>query len=100
MKARISSIHFKATDELKQFTENEIQRLEKLSDEIISCEIQFTFQKTDKEAHIQVNVGGTVLNASGVTDDFKKSVVAAVDKLEQQIRKLKGKLRAKRIAED
>jgi ribosomal subunit interface protein len=96
MRARIASIHFKASDELKDFTENEIQRLQKLSDDILNCDVGFTYQKTDKEVHIHVNVNGAVLDATGISDDFKKSVVAAVDKLEGQIKKLKGKQQAKR----
>jgi ribosomal subunit interface protein len=99
MRARIASIHFKASDDLKDFTENEVQRLQKLSDDIISCEVGFTYQKTAKEVHIGVSVNGSALDATATSDDFKKSVVMAVDKLEGQIKKLKGKQQAKRAAE-
>jgi putative sigma-54 modulation protein len=98
MRTKISSIHFKATDSLKEFSEQEVQRLEKFSDDIISCDIQLSYTKTEKEAHVQINVGGSVLNATESTGDFKKSVVAAVDKLEQQLKKLKGKQQDKRAA--
>jgi ribosomal subunit interface protein len=97
MRTRISSIHFKATDSLKEFSENEVQRLAKLSDDILDCEIQFSFTKTEKGAHLQISVNGTLLNAVGSSDDFKKSLVIAVDKLEQQIKKLKGKQQTKRV---
>jgi ribosomal subunit interface protein len=100
MRAKISSIHFKASDSLKEFAENEVQRLQKFSDEILNCEIEFSYTKTEKEAHIHISVNGTVLNAVGTTDDFNKSVVSAVDKLEQQLKKLKGKQQAKRVASD
>ncbi|MFZ5433437.1 MAG: ribosome hibernation-promoting factor, HPF/YfiA family [Calditrichota bacterium] len=100
MRTKISSIHFKASDSLKEFTEKEIERLEKLSDDFLGCDVEFTYTKTNKEAHIHVNMNGTILHASETTDDFKKSVVSAVDKLEQQVKKQKGKQLAKRSAEE
>ena len=100
MRTNIASIHFKASDSLKEFTEQEVQRLEKLTDDILGCDVEFTYTKTTKEARLHVNFNGTVLHASESTDDFHKSVVAAVEKLEQQIKKLKGKQRAKRAAEE
>ena len=96
MRTRISSIHFKASDSLKQFAEVEVQRLCKLSDDILACEIEFTYAKTVKEARVHLNANGSVLNASETSDDFKKSIALAVDKLEQQLKKLKGKRMAKR----
>ena len=99
MRTRISSIHFKASDTLKAFAEHEVQRLLKFSDEIINCEIEFSYQKAEKKAHIHISANGNVLNASEATDDFQKSTVLAVDKLEQQLKKLKGKIQSKRAAE-
>jgi len=96
MRTNISSIHFKASDSLKSFTEKEVQRLEKLSEDILSCDVEFSYTKTNKVAHLRVNAGGAVLNASETTDDFKKSIALAVDKIEQQLKKHKGKRLAKR----
>ena len=98
MRTKMSSIHFKAADSLKEFAETEVRRLEKFSDEIINCEIEFSFTRTEKDVHLHVNVNGSVLDATGTSDDFKKSVVIAVDKAEQQLKKLKGKQQTKRVA--
>ena len=100
MRTKISSIHFKATDSLKEFAETEVGRLNKLDDRILNCEIEFSYTKDDKKAHIQISLNGAVLNASETTDDFRTSTVLAVDKLEQQVKKLKGKLQAKRAEAD
>jgi integrase/recombinase XerC len=100
MRTNISSIHFKASDSLKEFAEQEVQRLGRLSDDILNCEIEFSYQKTEKEAHVHASVNGTVLNATEKSDDFKKSVALAVDKLEQQLKKLKGKQQAKRAVNE
>jgi ribosomal subunit interface protein len=98
MRTKIASLHFKASDSLKEFAEQEVQRLAKFSDDIISCDIEFTYTKAQKEAHVHINVDGTMLNALGASDEFQKSTVLAVDKLEQQLKKLKGKLQSKRAA--
>jgi ribosomal subunit interface protein len=96
MRTNISAIHFKAHDSLKEFAENEVLRLKKFSEELINCEIEYSFNKNDKTAHIHVNVNGTVLNATETSDDFIKSTTLCVDKLEMQLKKLKGKSLAKR----
>jgi putative sigma-54 modulation protein len=96
MRTKISSLHFKASDDLKEFSENEVQRLAKLSDDILNCEVEYSYQKTAKEAHVHISVNGTVLNATESSDDFKKSLVLSLDKLEQQLKKLKGKMQDKR----
>jgi len=100
MRTKIASIHFKASDSLKEFTEQEVQRLEKLTDDLLGCDVEFTYTKTTKEARLHVNVNGTVLHASESTDDFRKSVALAVEKIEQQIKKLKGKQLAKRGSDE
>jgi ribosomal subunit interface protein len=66
-----------------------------LSDEILNCEIEYSFLKNDKTAHIHIKVNSAVLNAKETTDDFIKSTTLCVDKLEQQLKKLKGKIKAK-----
>ncbi len=95
MRIQISAIHFKASEDLKEFAENEVQRLLRLSDDIIKCEIEFSYNKAEKRANMTIRMGGTVLNASEASEEFKKSAVLAVDKLEIQMKKYKGKLQAK-----
>lgn len=95
MRTQITAVQFNATDTLKEFAENEVQRLLKFSDGILHCVVEFTFNKQEKKANVHVTVGGTVLDASAVTEDFRKSVVLAVDKLEVQVKKHKSKIHAK-----
>lgn len=95
MRVQISAIHFKANDELKTFAENEVQRLLKFSDDILNCEVEYSYNKSEKRANIVLKMGGTVLNASEASEEFKKSTVLAVDKLETQLKKFKGKLQEK-----
>jgi integrase/recombinase XerC len=95
MRTQISAIHFKASDSLKAFAENEVQRLQRFSDDILNCDIEFSYNKTEKRANINLKLTLATLNASESSEEFKKSTVLAVDKLEIQIKKLKGKIQSK-----
>jgi putative sigma-54 modulation protein len=95
MRTQISAIHFKLSESLKEFAEKEVERLLRFSDDILSCEIEYSFNKTEKRANINIKMGGTALNASESSEEFKKSTVLAVDKLEVQMKKFKGKLNEK-----
>lgn len=95
VRTSISALRFKASDSLKEFAENEVNRLAKFTDDILNCEIEFSFAKDDKTAHIHISVNGNVLNATETTEDFKKSTSLAVDKLENQLKKLKDKIKTK-----
>jgi putative sigma-54 modulation protein len=99
MRTKISSIHFKATDSLKAFAESEVQRLLKFSDEIVNCEVELSYQREQKRAHVHVSVNHSVLNASEVSDDFQKSITGAVDKLEEQLKRQKGRIQSKRLTD-
>ena len=95
MRTQISAIHFKLSESLKEFAEKEVQRLLRFSDDSLNCEIEYSFNKTEKRANINIKVGGAALNASEASEEFKKSTVLAVDKLEVQMKKLKEKQKAK-----
>jgi len=93
MRIIISSRHFKASKTLKDFTQDEVMRLKKYYDGIIDCEVVLDKQKEMRSCEIALKVYGNTLVASGNSDDHFKSIVNTVDKLEQQLRKYKAKLK-------
>jgi putative sigma-54 modulation protein len=93
MRINITARHFKLTDELKQYAEQEVYRLKKYYEPIIDCDIILGWQKKLRIAEINIAVYGTTLTAQEETVDMKKSIDKAVDKLERQIKKYKGRLR-------
>ena len=100
MRIEISARHFRASDNLKQFAEDEIMRLKKYYDGIIDCKIVFEKQRENRSCEVDLKVFGTVLNARMTTDDHFKSVVGVVDKLERQIRKYKTRMHNQRYKRD
>ncbi|MGE5363482.1 MAG: ribosome hibernation-promoting factor, HPF/YfiA family [Bacteroidota bacterium] len=97
MNLRITSRKFKAKDSTKEFIHAELAQLEKITDEIMDVDVILSFDNTKesaesiKTAEIVVQIPGKVLTATESSDDFGKSVSAAVLKIEKQLAKVKSK---------
>ena len=87
------SRHFKASESLKNYAENEIKRLQKFFDRIVDCDIILVKERNNLIADISLNVSNGMLAVKESSEDFYKSIDQAVDKLERQIKKFKGKNR-------
>jgi putative sigma-54 modulation protein len=92
MRVNVSARHFKASSKLQEFATNEVMRLQKFFDHITDSEVILDWQKGNKQSEIILNVNGTRLTAAETSTDFYKSIPKAVDKLESQLRRYKGKL--------
>ncbi|MDQ7065761.1 MAG: ribosome-associated translation inhibitor RaiA [candidate division KSB1 bacterium] len=91
MRTRFTARHYKAPASLKNFAEQEVQRLKKYYDGIIDCEIILDYEKQTQVAEIILSVYGQRLTAIEKSEDIRKSIVLAVDKLERQLKKYKNK---------
>lgn len=92
MRINVSARHFKASNKLQEFAANEVMRLKKFFDNITDGEIILDWQKGSKSSEIILNVNGIRLTATEASNDFYKCIPKAVDKLESQLRRYKGKL--------
>ncbi len=98
MNITITARKFKAHDTLKEFITGEIASLEKFSDDILSADVILSYlnsKDSTKSAEVILQVPGQTLAAAEETDDFKKSVSAAVEKLSSQLKKLKSRREAR-----
>lgn len=93
MRINITARHFKMRDELRTYTEKEIQRLQKYYDQIIDADVILEWQKIHRTAEIKISVCGTVLTAQARADEMHKAINNAIEKLERQLIKYKDKLR-------
>ena len=94
MNITITARKFKAHDTLKEFISGEVSSLEKFNDEILDVDVILSYQNSKdsiKTAEIILQVPGHSLTAEGATDDFKKSVSFAVEKIGRQLEKIKTK---------
>ncbi|MCU7490877.1 MAG: ribosome hibernation-promoting factor, HPF/YfiA family [Bacteroidota bacterium] len=95
MNIQITSRKFKAKDSLKDYIYAEVGALDRLNDGINDIEVILSFENlkdSTKIAEIILPIPGKVLTAKENSDDFKKSVSAAVTKIEKQLSKIKTKV--------
>ena len=91
MQITFTARHFKASESLKQYAVNEIQRLQKFFDRIVHCDVILVKERSNLIADISLNVANGALAVKESSEDFYKSIDLAVDKLERQIKKFKSK---------
>ncbi|KAA3616417.1 MAG: ribosome-associated translation inhibitor RaiA [Calditrichaeota bacterium] len=91
MRIIFTARHYKAPDDLKKFAEAEVLNLKKYYDGIIDCEIILDYEKQTQVAEIKVSVNGQTLKAIEKSENIRKSITLATNKLERQLKKYKGK---------
>ena len=99
MEIKIQSIHFDATEQLKEFTEKKVVKLEKTYEDIQKVDINFKVIKPatamNKETSMTVAVPGTRLHVENICVTFEEGIDNCVDALKVQLSKFKEKLRNK-----
>jgi putative sigma-54 modulation protein len=80
-------------DELKSHVEKELSKLEKYYSRIVDADVVLEGKLHQKTASIKLKVPEQLLIASEEADKFEVAVSAAVDKLTEQLKKYKEKLR-------
>ena len=93
MRINITARRFKLKEPLRQFTEEEVLRLKKYYDAIVDVEVILNWEKHDRITEIKMLVYGTLLTAEARSEDMKKSIYEAVEKMERQLLKYKDRLR-------
>ena len=88
MEIKIQSIHFDATEQLKEFTEKKVVKLEKTYEDIQKVDINFKVIKPatamNKETSMTVAVPGTRLHVEKKCDNFEEGIDNCVNALKVQ----------------
>jgi putative sigma-54 modulation protein len=88
--------HFKAHDSLRSFAEEESKKFSQIYDGIIKTEVILSYDKPEnsiKHAEVIVHAKNNhTFTAKESSDDFMKSIVSSMEKVETQVRKFKDKL--------
>ena len=94
MNISITARRFKAHETLKDFIRDEISSFNKYSEDILSAEVILSYvnnKDSIKTAEINLLIPGHKITAKEDTDDFKKSISAASEKITRQLKKIKTK---------
>lgn len=78
------TLHDMALESADKFTQ--------FNSSILSTHVEFINEQVEKKVEFRVNANGKILVSHDSTDDFKKSLASAEDKLIRQLKKLKTKL--------
>lgn len=96
---QIQSLHFDASEKLKEFIQKKVTKLDKFSDEIISSDVILKVTKPEasknKDASIKIIVKNDELYANKVGESFEEAVDLCVEALEKQLLKYKEKNQGK-----
>ena len=91
MRISFTARHYKPSKRLKEYAVNEVSKLVKVFDGVISCNIVLDYQKDIQIAEINVIVHAQTLTVIEKTDDIYKSIDVAVGKMERQLIRYKEK---------
>ena len=91
MRINFTARHYKPSPRLKEYAEQEVMKLEKFYDGIISCEIVLDYQKDIQIAEVHLTVYGQILAVIEKSDDIYKSIDQSVEKMERKLKKYKEK---------
>ena len=99
MDIKIQAIRFDASQQLEDFIQKKVAKLDKFHDGILSAEVVLKVVKPEtannKNASLKVSVSGQDFFAEKLSDSFEESVVETVEAVEKQIVKFKEKQRSK-----
>jgi len=93
MNVNISGHHVDLTPPLREYVSSKLKRLERHFDHLISAEVTLTVDKLEQKAEATVHASGANLHAEATNGDMYAAIDLMADKLDQQTRKHKEKLR-------
>ncbi|MBN2781543.1 MAG: ribosome-associated translation inhibitor RaiA [Candidatus Marinimicrobia bacterium] len=96
MKILITARHFTISEETRKYVENEIQRMLKVFDRIVSAQVVLERIKDyEYMTEIVVNAPLKTLTIHEKDEELTKSVDIAVEKMVRQLQKYKGQFKTK-----
>jgi len=93
MRISFTARHFKPSDRLKEHATAQVEKLTRYYDGILEIEIVLDYIKQQQVAEVITKVYGTRLAVVEKSEDMYKSIDLAVDKMENKLKKYKGKIR-------
>ncbi len=93
MNLNISGHHVDVTVPMREYVLTKMKRLERHFDHLISAEVVLTVEKLHQKAEATIHASGANLHAAATQEDMYAAIDLMADKLDQQTRKHKEKLR-------
>ena len=95
METRIQSVHFDATQQLLEFVEKKVAKLEKLCEGATALDVNMKLIKPEttmnKEVALRLSTGNGELFAAKTSDTFEDALLGAIDAIKVQVEKNRNK---------
>ena len=95
MVTRIQSVHFDASQQLVEFVEKKVAKLEKFCEGATSLEVAMKLIKPEtannKEVALRLATGNGEIFASKTSDTFEDALLGAIDAIKVQLEKNRAK---------
>ena len=92
----INGRHMDLTENLKDYTEEKINRFEKYLANISEATVTLSVEKYRHKAEVLLKINGVIIQAESITGEMYSSIDEVVEKLESQVRKYKEKVVSRR----
>ena len=92
MQLKITARHFDLSDDLRDFADKEIAKLERYFNNIMDGNLVLELEKSRVSAELSLKVHGAMLNTTANDFDMYNAVEKTVSKMEGRLRKYKAKL--------
>lgn len=99
MRVHLSGHHVEVTPALRSYVEKKLGRIVRRFDRLIDVHCILTVEKLRHRAESTVRLGGSTIHAAATEDDMYAAIDALGDKLEEQVRRHKEKVRDHRAPE-
>jgi putative sigma-54 modulation protein len=96
MNITISFRQMDGTEAVKEHAQEKIAKLQKFLRAAMKAQVTLSVEGNDHVADVQISAGSTRIRGSERTEDIYSSIDLVVDKLERQIRSVKGATAAKK----
>lgn len=94
MNLNISGHHVELTSPMREYVLNKLKRIERHFDHLISAEVILSVEKMRQKAEATIHASGANLHAEAIDGDMYAAIDLMMDKLDQQTRKHKEKVRS------
>lgn len=94
MNLNISGHHVEVTVPLRDYVLSKLKRVERHFDNLISAEVILSVEKLRQKAEATIHTSGANLHAEAIDGDMYAAIDLLIDKLDQQTRKHKERLRS------
>ncbi|MEM6768050.1 MAG: ribosome-associated translation inhibitor RaiA [Bacteroidota bacterium] len=100
MKVQIQSLHFHAREDLKQYVQKKLSKLEQYSDKLLHAEVYLkiddTNPKANKVAEVELFLPGPPIFSHAISGKFETAMNTVYQQLKKQLIKRKEKLSSRR----